>query len=131
MVQHELQDTYPNTVQTIVIAIIAVVLGMPILVALLLTLCALVGFSANVVQFCIDQLQNAPTDESVLFIHWYVWTNFTGLLFMTGVFIGTLNDTILLLPVALILLGITVTVCLQRCISVTGLLIRVLVILTN
>ena len=69
MVQPELQDAYPSTVQTIVIAIIAVVLGMPILVALLLALCGLVGFSVNVVQFCIDQLQNAPTDESVYTIY--------------------------------------------------------------
>ena len=78
----QLEDAYPNTIQAIVIAVIAVVFGTPVLTALLLALCGLVALSANVVQFGTDQLRDAPTDDSVLFIHWYVWTTFTGLLIM-------------------------------------------------
>ena len=51
---------HPNTIQAIMIAVIAVVFGIPILVDLLLTLCGLVAFSANVVQFGIDQLRDMP-----------------------------------------------------------------------
>ena len=45
----QLEGAYPNTIQAIVIAVIAVVFGMPVLAALLLALCDLVAFSANVV----------------------------------------------------------------------------------
>ena len=34
----------------------------------------LVGFSANVVQFGMDQLHDSPGEDRTLFIHWYVWT---------------------------------------------------------
>ena len=33
-----------------------------------------VGFTANVVQFGMDQLHDSPVDDNTLFIHWYVWT---------------------------------------------------------
>ena len=115
MIQTHDQDTYPNTIQTIVLAVVCLVIGIPVLVALLLVLCGLVAFSANVIQFGIDQLRDAPTDDSVLFIYWYVWTTFAGLLIirlMTGVNIGIVNGTFLL-PIALILLAITLW--LQRC----------------
>ena len=34
----------------------------------------LIGFTANVVQFGMDQLHDSPGEDSTLFIHWYVWT---------------------------------------------------------
>ena len=34
------------------------------------------GFQANIIQFGIDQLHDASTNEIASFIHWYVWTNF-------------------------------------------------------
>ena len=34
------------------------------------------GFEANVIQFGIDQLHDASTNEIVSFIHWYIWTYF-------------------------------------------------------
>ena len=34
----------------------------------------LIGFTANVVQFGMDQLHDSPAEDSTLFIHWYVWT---------------------------------------------------------
>ena len=33
----------------------------------------LIGFTANVVQFGMDQLHDSPAEDSTLFIHWYVW----------------------------------------------------------
>ena len=34
------------------------------------------GFQANIIQFGIDQLHDASTNEIASFIHWYVWTYF-------------------------------------------------------
>ena len=36
------------------------------------------GYQANVIQFGIDQLHDASTDEITSFICWYVWTSFSG-----------------------------------------------------
>ena len=40
----------------------------------------LIGFTANVVQFGIDQLHDSPGDDRTLFIHWYVWTYYGSIL---------------------------------------------------
>ena len=71
-----------------------------------------VSFNANVIQYGMDQLHDAPTEDSILYVHWYVWTTFAGLLIVrlpTG-FISTVF--FILFPIALILLG--TTLCLQR-----------------
>ena len=51
------------------------VLFVPGIIALI---CGFVVFSANVIQFGIDQLHDAPTDDNVLYVHWYVWTSYLG-----------------------------------------------------
>ena len=61
-----------QTVSTSIV--IGIVFGIPILFGVILLLCSLVAFSANVIQFGMDQLHDAPADDSVLYIHWYVWT---------------------------------------------------------
>jgi peptide/histidine transporter 3/4 len=38
----------------------------------------LISFRANVVQFGIDQLQDAPSEQSIFYIIWYIWTGFGG-----------------------------------------------------
>ena len=71
-----------------------------------------VSFNANVIQYWMDQLHDAPTEDSILYVHWYVWTTFAGLLIVrlpTG-FISTVF--FILFPIALILLGTILT--LQR-----------------
>ena len=35
-------------------------------------------FSANVIQFGMDQLQDSPFKDSILYIYWYVWIYFIG-----------------------------------------------------
>ena len=108
------QPEYPsNIVQIITLAVVCVVFGLPIFIALLLTLCGLVSFSANVIQYGMDQLHDAPTEDSILYVHWYVWTTFAGLLALRppiGTF--TVYTFFNLFPIALILLGITL--CLQK-----------------
>ena len=74
-------NMYPlNTIQTVAFAVICVVFGIPVFFAFLAMFCGLISFSANVIQYGMDQLHDAPTDDSVLYIHWYIWTTFAGLL---------------------------------------------------
>ena len=40
----------------------------------------LIGFTANVVQYGMDQLHDSPGEDRTLFIHWYVWTYHAALL---------------------------------------------------
>ena len=39
-----------------------------------------VSFAANVIPFAMDQLRDAPAQDSSVFISWYVWTLYLGLL---------------------------------------------------
>ena len=40
----------------------------------------LVIFNANIIQFGVDQLQDSPADHQSLFIHWYIWAYYLGVL---------------------------------------------------
>ncbi len=40
----------------------------------------LVGFTANVVQFGMDQLHDSPGEDRTLFIHWYIWVYYVTIL---------------------------------------------------
>ena len=40
------------------------------------------GFQANIVQFGLDQLLDASSENLSLFLHWFVWTNYIGKLLM-------------------------------------------------
>ena len=109
-------DNYPNTIQLTMIIIVSVVFGIPTLTAFLLLLCGLICFSANVIQYGMDQLHDTPMEDSVIFSHWYVWTSYAGLLpleigvnIFGNVFIIT---SVFLIPLPFLLLGITL--CIQR-----------------
>ena len=69
-------DTVFTTVSFITAAL-ATVIGFP---CLILVFASLIAFSANVIQFGMDQLHDSPTDHSVLYVHWYVWTVYVGYL---------------------------------------------------
>lgn len=58
----------------LVMMVIVSVLG---LVVLGISYIGLVGFSANVIQFGMDQLHDSPGEDRTLFIHWYVWGYYT------------------------------------------------------
>ena len=47
-----------------------------LLLILIASYVGLVGFTANVIQFGMDQLLDSPGEDRTLFIHWYVWVYF-------------------------------------------------------
>ncbi len=49
-----------------------------LLVLLVITSIGLGGYWANVIQFGLDQLQDASTTEITAFISWFIWTNMSG-----------------------------------------------------
>ena len=57
---------------------IFIILSVLCLILSLLFLASLIAFSANIIQFGIDQLCDLPSEQSVLYIHWYVWTAYAG-----------------------------------------------------
>ena len=59
---------------------LAIVFGVLGGIVVIMLYVGLIGFTANVVQFGMDQLHDSPAEDSTLFIHWYVWTYFASLL---------------------------------------------------
>ena len=60
-------------------ALLAVGFGLPSIVGLIMLFTCVISFRANVIQFGMDQLRDSPAEDSVLFIHWFVFTSFVGL----------------------------------------------------
>ena len=52
-------------------------------VALILFIFGFTGFQANAVQFGLDQLQDAPSEELSSFLHWFIWTDNLGQMMMS------------------------------------------------
>ena len=50
--------------------------------AILAFLVGFSGFQSNIVQFSLDQLPDASSENLSLFLHWFVWTNYIGKLFV-------------------------------------------------
>ena len=42
------------------------------------SMCGLVSFRANIIQFGVDQLQDFPSEDSIFYIFWYVCTGYGG-----------------------------------------------------
>ena len=49
---------------------------LPMFISLIASYVGLIGFTANVIQFGMDQLHDSPAEDRTLFIHWYVWLYF-------------------------------------------------------
>ena len=84
--------------------------GVPACIAFLLIPCGLVCLSANVIQYGMDQLHDAPMEDSILYIHWYVWTSYAGLLPLEigfGNLILFVRYSVGLMLIPLLLLGVT------------------------
>ena len=87
----------------------------------MLFLCSAVAFSANVIQFGLDQLRDAPMESLTLYIHWYVLTTQVGpfIIRLTAAFAihDTLYAAMYLIPIfiGLATLFLMVTLCLERC----------------
>ena len=100
-----------------IIVILTVVFGIPVLFGIFLFFSSLIAFSANVIQFGLDQLHDAPTDHSVLYVHWYVWTTFLGKFIIRLPFVLSFGSNItaslfeLILPgIAIILIGVSLCI---------------------
>ena len=52
---------------------IHIVIGYPLGCVLLIMVTVYIVFIINGIQFGMDQLHDSPTEDSILFIHWYVW----------------------------------------------------------
>ena len=64
-----------GSVKIISIVVLCLAFGLPILFGVFLIIFSLIAFSANVIQYGIDQLEyNARGENVVLYIYWYVWT---------------------------------------------------------
>ena len=55
-----------------------------------------VVFTVNAFQFGLDQLQDSPTEDFVLFIHWYMWIYYTCSLIAESTWTLLLYDLILI-----------------------------------
>ncbi len=56
-------------------ALAVVVIGSSLLcIGLLLFVCAVVAFNANIIQTGLDQLYDSPVEDQNIFILWYIWT---------------------------------------------------------
>ena len=53
--------------------------GPPAVLGMITLLCSYTAFSANVLQFGMDQLYDSSTEDHVIFIHWFVFTSYFGL----------------------------------------------------
>ena len=65
----------PKTESTI---LFAVGFGPPSIIGIVLLISSNIVFDANVIQFGMDQLHDSPSEDSVLFIHWFVFTSHLG-----------------------------------------------------
>ena len=78
----------------------------------------LAGFTANVVQFGMDQLHDSPGEDRTLFIHWYVWTYYGSILIgqlIWYLFFISLGGSVLLgLTILLVVVVLPITLCLVR-----------------
>ena len=62
-------------IKIVSIVVLCLAFGLPILFGIFLILFSLVAFSANVIQYGIDQLEyDARGENFVQYVHWYVWT---------------------------------------------------------
>ena len=88
------------------------VLGILIYIALSVGFAA---FSANVIQFGIDQLRDSPTRDSFLFIHWFVLTMYIGLsvgkLTWTVITFLIIRTTVFGIAFLIFLIAIPVSLC--------------------
>ena len=98
-----------------------VLLSVPFIPGVIIIICGFVAFSANVIQFGTDQLHDASSDNYVLYIHWYVWTNYLGVsLIKICISFSPAQDNLLLLVVSLYGIVITamlflgVTLCIHK-----------------
>jgi len=70
------------------------------------------GYNANILQYGLDQLRDAPSQDSVLFLHWYFWFFSCGTFVSLGIYIivGINSGYNILAAISMIVLSIVVLV---------------------
>ena len=58
--------------------VLAIGFGPPTIIGAIVLLSSSIAFSANVIQFGMDQLHDSPAEDSVFFIHWFVFASHLG-----------------------------------------------------
>ena len=67
------------SLQTVsVTVLLAIGFGISTFFGIILFFSSYISFSANIIQFGMDQLHDSPSEDSVLFIHWFVFTSHLG-----------------------------------------------------
>jgi peptide/histidine transporter 3/4 len=68
-----------DTIKIVSIIVLCLSFGLPIILGILLIILSLIAFSANVIQYGIDQLEYDDRGGNfVQYIYWYVWTCYMG-----------------------------------------------------
>ncbi len=96
-----LSDVKYGRYKTIVFSLVAILIGLCLPFLFPYVLIGYVGFTANVIQFGMDQLHDSPGEDRTLFIHWYVWFYFT------SIFIG--RSSAFIVYASEMLLGLLIT----------------------
>ena len=100
-------------------AIYGLVMGVLGLFLLISIWIAFAGFLANVIQFGVDQLNDSPSRDSFLFIHWFLFTLYIGISFGKLVWsaanaTGFLSLSIFGLVLLVVLVCVPVTFCVAK-----------------
>ena len=61
-----------------VTVLLAIGFGFSTFTGIMLLLSNYISFNANIIQFGMDQLHDSPSGDSILFIHWFVFTSHLG-----------------------------------------------------
>ena len=109
-----------GSVKIVSIVVLCLAFGLPILFGIFLIVFSLVAFSANVIQYGIDQLEyNAHGENVVLYVYWYVWTCYMAQFIMKVVItifgsgVSYSINSLIFLIVLPIMIGITF--CIKQC----------------
>ena len=65
-----------------ILACAVAMIGVPTVIGVFLFVSSIAAFSANVIQFGLDQLHDSPTEHLVFYIHWYVILSHIGTIFL-------------------------------------------------
>ena len=120
-----LYNFYVLPLKTENIVLFAIGFGLPTVIGIILLFSSSIAFSANIIQFGMDQLHDSPSEDSVLFIHWFVFTSHWGVainkfIVPTVLFFNSYNNIIpntlrvvtrhVVPMLALVLLGISLAI---------------------
>ena len=112
-------DYYPyeetlGPIKIVSIIVSCLFFGLPILLGILLIILSLIAFSANVIQYGIDQLEYDDRGRNfVQYVYWYVWTCYMGQLIIGivinifGIFASSFVIFLIFMTVLPIVIGIT------------------------